>query len=143
MQQNGLRYEAVVKNNINWFPRLFIGRICRSHYIFGLLFLFLVFVFTFTILFFIIPFLGSIGEYLFYAFAGVLGSFVTIMIPSLILRRLHDIGSSGVWLFLFMIPILGMLMSLILVFLPGNTGDNKYGSVSSNNRRLVSTIFNY
>lgn len=44
-------------------------------------------------------------------------------------RRLHDTGRSGWWLLIAAIPWLGWLVLFVLLgFLPGNAGDNEYGS---------------
>ena len=42
-------------------------------------------------------------------------------------KRLHDIGTSG-WSMLFLgLPIVGWIFFLVLLFLPGKPGPNKYG----------------
>jgi len=66
--------------------------------------------------------------YIFYLF---------LIIPSLAvtIRRLHDIGRSGWWILLFLIPIIGWIWLLILLALPGNPEDNKYGT----NPKLIET----
>jgi uncharacterized membrane protein YhaH (DUF805 family) len=41
--------------------------------------------------------------------------------------RLHDMGFTG-WLgLLLLIPVVGLLMTLVLIFVPGQRGDNSYG----------------
>ncbi|MBR0041462.1 MAG: DUF805 domain-containing protein [Bacteroides sp.] len=42
-------------------------------------------------------------------------------------RRLHDTGRSGWWIFIQCIPYLGTIILFILLCLPSD-GDNKYGS---------------
>jgi uncharacterized membrane protein YhaH (DUF805 family) len=42
-------------------------------------------------------------------------------------RRLHDIGRSGWWVLLSLVPIVGALVLLIFHCLPGTPGDNQYG----------------
>ncbi|MDR1939699.1 MAG: DUF805 domain-containing protein [Clostridiales bacterium] len=52
-----------------------------------------------------------------------------LFIPSLALtvRRLHDAEHSWLFLFISLIPIIGGLMLLVLLFTKGNDGANKYG----------------
>lgn len=42
-------------------------------------------------------------------------------------RRLHDIGRSGWWLLIGLIPIIGAIVLLIFSVLDSQPGDNKYG----------------
>lgn len=59
--------------------------------------------------------------YLLYALA--------VFIPGLavLVRRLHDVGKSG-WFFLIcLLPIVGAIWLLVLLFTNGNTGENAYG----------------
>ncbi len=49
---------------------------------------------------------------------------------SVIVRRLHDTGRSG-WLFWISgIPIVGFLVLLVFMMIPGTPGPNKYGNPS-------------
>jgi len=59
--------------------------------------------------------------YIFYLF---------LIIPSfaITIRRLHDIGRSGWWILLFLIPIVGWIWLLILLALSSSPEDNKYGT---------------
>lgn len=52
-----------------------------------------------------------------------------IMIPNLAIcvRRLHDQGKSGAWMFISFIPIFGPIIILVLLFLQGDPGTNQYG----------------
>lgn len=43
-------------------------------------------------------------------------------------RRLHDVGKSGLWLLLMFIPLFGWLYLLFLYVQPGTTGPNAYGA---------------
>lgn len=42
-------------------------------------------------------------------------------------RRLHDIGKSGWYILLAMIPCVGAIILLIFDLTPGDPGDNEYG----------------
>ncbi len=54
---------------------------------------------------------------------------LAVFIPGLAacVRRLHDIGKSGWWIFIAMIPILGGIWLLVLLCTDGNAGQNFYG----------------
>ena len=43
-------------------------------------------------------------------------------------RRLHDIGKSGGWLFIALIPLIGGIWLLVLMCTEGTPGENEYGS---------------
>ena len=43
-------------------------------------------------------------------------------------RRLHDVGKSGWFYFIVLIPIIGAIWLLVLFFTEGNQGENQYGS---------------
>jgi len=67
---------------------------------------------------------------------GLLGSTVSslysllVLIPSIAVgvRRLHDIGKSGWYLFLVLIPVLGWLVLLYFYVQKGSSGSNTFGS---------------
>ena len=54
---------------------------------------------------------------------------VVHFIPSLavLVRRLHDVGKSGWFYFIFLIPIIGIIWLLILYCTEGQKQDNKWG----------------
>lgn len=51
------------------------------------------------------------------------------LIPNLAVtwRRLHDIGKSGLWYFIFLVPVVGWIILLIWVCKDSEPGDNQYG----------------
>lgn len=55
---------------------------------------------------------------------------LAVFVPSLAVsvRRLHDTNRSGWWLLLIFIPFLGALALIVLFFLGGTPGDNRYGA---------------
>lgn len=67
----------------------------------------------------------------------ILGTFLLIyaiyvlalIIPSIAvtIRRLHDIGKSGWWYFILLVPFIGAIWLLVLLCTDGNPGDNSYG----------------
>ncbi|NLK86130.1 MAG: DUF805 domain-containing protein [Clostridiaceae bacterium] len=54
---------------------------------------------------------------------------LALLVPSLavLVRRLHDIGKSGAWFFISLIPLIGSIWLLILLATEGTRGDNQYG----------------
>ena len=50
-------------------------------------------------------------------------------IPSLavVVRRLHDVGKSGWFYFIFLIPLIGIIWLLVLYCTEGQKQDNKWG----------------
>jgi len=54
---------------------------------------------------------------------------LAVFIPALAVtvRRLHDVGASGWYLLLLLIPIFGVISLLILLAMGSNPGENKYG----------------
>ena len=45
----------------------------------------------------------------------------------LVVRRLHDVGKSGWFYFIFLIPIIGVIWLLVLYCTEGQKQDNKWG----------------
>lgn len=54
---------------------------------------------------------------------------LAIVIPSLAVavRRLHDVGKSGWFYFIALIPLVGAIWLIVLFCTEGNHGDNEYG----------------
>ncbi len=52
-----------------------------------------------------------------------------IIIPSIsaIVRRLHDIGKSGWWIFIILIPIIGKIWLIVLLATDSQLSENKWG----------------
>jgi uncharacterized membrane protein YhaH (DUF805 family) len=55
---------------------------------------------------------------------------LAVLIPGVAVsvRRLHDIGRSGWWILLGIIPVLGTLVLLFFYCIDGEPGDNEYGA---------------
>ncbi len=113
----------------------FQGRSRRSEYWWVALFTFLV-AFVLMLLASVLggldPSTGETGP-LYFVFAGLLGLFyLATLIPSvaLMIRRLHDVNLSGWLVLLCFVPIVNILAALgllIVCFVPGTAGPNKYG----------------
>ncbi len=59
-----------------------------------------------------------------YALTALILLFPTVMLG---IRRAHDIGKSGWWMLLSLIPIVNLIWDLVLVFKAGTPGPNKFG----------------
>jgi uncharacterized membrane protein YhaH (DUF805 family) len=62
---------------------------------------------------------------------GILGGLyaLAVFLPSLAVsvRRLHDTGRSGWWIFIGIVPVIGMIVLLIFMVTDGNSQVNAYG----------------
>ena len=56
---------------------------------------------------------------------GVIVHFIPSL--SVLVRRLHDVGKSGWFYFIFLIPIIGIIWLLVLYCTEGQKQDNKWG----------------
>ena len=105
---------------MNWFKKVvfenyanFDGRARRSEYWYFILFNTIFALITATV----IPEL-----YLVYVIAIILPSLAVAV------RRLHDIGKSGGWLFISFVPIIGGIWLLVLLATEGDSEYNEFGS---------------
>ncbi len=59
--------------------------------------------------------------------AGV--AVLVLLLPSLAVtvRRLHDIGRSGWWVLIGVVPVVGSIILLVFAMLPGTLGPNRFG----------------
>jgi uncharacterized membrane protein YhaH (DUF805 family) len=58
---------------------------------------------------------------------GIYGLAVLIPGIAVAVRRLHDTGRSGWWLFIGLIPIVGTIVLIVFMATEGQPGDNEYG----------------
>ena len=63
--------------------------------------------------------------------SGIIGNLysLAVFLPSLgvLVRRLHDVGKSGWFFLIVLIPLIGAIWLLILLFRDGEQGENKWG----------------
>lgn len=54
---------------------------------------------------------------------------LAILLPTwaVTVRRLHDVGKSGWWIFISLIPLIGGIWLFILTLTDSQPGDNQYG----------------
>jgi uncharacterized membrane protein YhaH (DUF805 family) len=120
------------KSNImNWYLQVFKkyaefnGRARRKEY-----WMFALFNFIFLIAAVIIDNVAgtTVGElnYGFFYFVYAL----VVLIPGLAVgvRRLHDVGKSGLFMFIALIPLVGFIWLLVLFCTDGIAGSNEYGT---------------
>lgn len=62
---------------------------------------------------------------------GILGSIYSLFVflPGLAVavRRLHDINKSGWWIFIVLVPLIGIIIYFIFLVMPGTPGRNEFG----------------
>ncbi len=109
---------SAFKNYVN-----FQDRSCRSAYWWYVLFIFLA-----NIVIGVIELAMGMGMG---GGMGVLSGifFLATLLPSIAVgvRRLHDIMSSGLWLLLGFIPLIGFIILIFWACLRGTPGDNRFG----------------
>ena len=104
----------------------FSGRATRSEFWYFILFYYLL-----CLPFYMLAFLTGLGNsfQLFYLTVGIsIIIALLIMVPTYAacVRRLHDTGRSGWWIFLYFIPYIGAIALLIILCMKSDE-DNKYG----------------
>ena len=70
------------------------------------------------------PIMGGSGSYLLY-YAGLVVT-VNLAINNHV-KRLHDLGHSGWWVLLFIVPFINLGLLFYLFFFRGQMGGNQYG----------------
>ena len=72
---------------------------------------------------------------------------LAVLIPGLavLARRLHDVGKTGWYILILLIPLIGIIWLLVLLFTDSQAGDNKYGTnpKTINDDDEISEIGNY
>jgi uncharacterized membrane protein YhaH (DUF805 family) len=118
---------------IDWYKKVvfenyanFSGRASRSEYWYFVLCNFLIIIGLMALALFSTYLLGSLGIavfFLYFIYALI------VFIPSLatVVRRLHDVNKSGWFYFVSLIPIVGGIWLLIILFTEGDRGENDYG----------------
>lgn len=111
---------VLVKNYCN-----FNGRASRSEYWWWFLFQFLI---GWGIA--ILGLIGGHGDSEF-GWAMILDYIVALafLLPNLGLavRRMHDIGKGGGWIFITLVPLIGAIWFIVLCATPGEPGENRFG----------------
>jgi len=115
---------------MNWYLKVlnkyaeFSGRARRKEYWMFLLF-HSIFIFVAMILDNIFGIAGRQGYGLIY---GIYSLALFIPTSAVSVRRLHDVGKSGWFLLILLIPLIGAIWFLVVVCADSDPEDNKYGS---------------
>lgn len=69
---------------------------------------------------------------------GVIGMVIVVIVAlvfgiAIAVRRINDFNKSGWMSLLLIIPLVGTVMALVLLFMPGSQGDNNYGAAPAPN----------
>jgi uncharacterized membrane protein YhaH (DUF805 family) len=54
---------------------------------------------------------------------------IALILPSIavFIRRLHDTDRTGWWFWIYLLPVIGLIVLLVFTLTGGDEGDNKYG----------------
>lgn len=104
---------------------IFSGRVNRAQYWYFVLFYIVISI----ILALVDLFLGTAGDIADTGFFGGIFALASL-IPTIAIatRRLHDIGRSGWWQLIILIPIIGFIVLVFFLASRGNKGENEYGA---------------
>jgi uncharacterized membrane protein YhaH (DUF805 family) len=71
---------------------------------------------------------GGSGEVGFFGIISTLYG-LAVLIPGLAVtvRRLHDVGKNGWWIFIVLVPLIGWILLLVFLITDSDPGDNQYG----------------
>ena len=123
------------------------GRISRIQYLLAVMLLIVMWLATVFIIFILGGVMGmgngnSLGVVL--LIIPVLCFYLALFIFSMFLgvRRLHDINLSGWFYLVCLIPGIGFLFGLFVLFMPGTAGVNKYGNPPDFKRSIWKTLIN-
>jgi uncharacterized membrane protein YhaH (DUF805 family) len=85
--------------------------------------------------------LGTNIEPLPYGYAYIIYS-LAVFLPGLAVgvRRLHDVGKSGWFYFIILVPLIGAIWLLVLFFTEGQHGENQYGPDPKNENDEINQI---
>ena len=97
----------------------FSGRARRSEYWY--------FVLMTMIVEFVLSLLSVVLGDLAVILSGIWGLAVLVPTLAVVWRRLHDIGKSGAWYFIFLVPLVGWIILLVFLCKDSQPGENQYG----------------
>lgn len=102
----------------------FSGRARRKEYWMFVLFNFI----AAFVIGFVGGFLAGLTNVTAFAFLGTIYN-IAVIIPSfgLLFRRLHDIGKSGWWWLIGLVPFVGWIVIIVFCCLDSQPGENQYG----------------
>lgn len=119
---------------MKWTPKkLFSGRLKRTYFLLGNIAINII-AMSFLLYYF------SNFRYDLYLFLWALFFILTFFLLSIICRRLHDIAKSGWWSLILFFPFINIIFIILLIFIPGTDGENRYGEVKK--RGFLKEIIN-
>lgn len=80
---------------------------------------------------------GVLIGYMLFALYALVTVIPTIAV---VVRRLHDVGKSGWFYFIFLIPLIGGIWLLVLMCTEGDSGSNEYGPDPKNETDAINEI---
>lgn len=115
-----------MKHFLNAFTNItFTERVSRKE--------FWIFYLFFTIFYIVAVIFDSVGNFYYVTMSRSIGIIQTIytivlFIPaiSMQIKRLHDVGKSGGWLFISLVPVVGLITILIFLTQPSKNYNNPY-----------------
>jgi uncharacterized membrane protein YhaH (DUF805 family) len=122
------------RRNMNWYMEVvkkyavFSGRARRAEYWWFFLINFVIGI-VLSILSSIVM-ANSNSNSSFNVFSCISGLYgLALLLPGLgvVIRRLHDTGKSGWWIFISLIPLVGEIWLLVILATDSQPGDNQYG----------------
>ena len=96
----------------------FQGRAMRSEFWYFVLFVFIIYIVAFAID------SALFGRPVLYSIAAI-----ALLLPYLgvSVRRLHDIDRSGWWIFISLVPLIGIILLIVWYCTKGTAGPNRFG----------------
>lgn len=74
--------------------------------------------------------LGQAGFMMVYSAVGLIALLCVIAQFSVVSKRLHDFNKTGLYGFLLILPIINLIFLMVLFFIKGDVGTNKFDLVS-------------
>jgi uncharacterized membrane protein YhaH (DUF805 family) len=116
--------EAIKQGLSNGF--VYRGRASRSAYWWFSLFLLIVTFAVEAIGFIPQTMNSSAGSAVLFVIGFIVVLYLNLVLLALLVRRLHDIGKSGWWVFIGLVPIAGVIVLFVFTVLEGTPGLNRY-----------------
>ena len=104
----------------------FSGRASRSMYWWVILFMFIIYLICILIMY-------SFNETFGYLLNAIAGLIFIVPYLALSVRRMHDIGKGGGWIFISLVPLIGGIWYLVLCLTASEPYDNRFGPVPGSN----------
>lgn len=105
----------------------FTGRARRAEYWYFVLFNLLVYILLLTFAGLAAAFGSRVGAGLILGLYYIYALGVTLPGLAVAVRRMHDIGKGGGWIFISLVPLIGFIWFLVLACTAGETGENRFG----------------